>query len=203
MKRYNVEFEWLTEAGFKAVITRNLMLGNLCGYVGLPEGHPLYGIDYREACPALAGLAEGIKNESLGKRSVFSLLIAAKTRDGTIFPSMDVVFDVHGSITYTGGGNGSSYPIESDLWWAGFDCAHCHDAIDLPESVAGFSKHIDDMLEQLMNIDTEPWETPRKIERLKRTFEYVRGQCESLAQQLLSVSETEQEEAHSDCEDRP
>lgn len=32
--------------GFHCVIVRNLDLGHLCGYVGVPKGHPLFGKDY-------------------------------------------------------------------------------------------------------------------------------------------------------------
>lgn len=45
--------EWIEEpdkaqwehAGFPCLIVRNRM-GNLCGYVGVPEGHPCFGKDY-------------------------------------------------------------------------------------------------------------------------------------------------------------
>jgi len=41
--------------------------------------------------------------------------------------SPELVFDVHGSVTYSGNGEGK-YPVESNLWWFGFDCAHLGDA---------------------------------------------------------------------------
>lgn len=38
--------QWKDEAtGFPCLITRNPVFGFLCGYVGVPPGHPLYGVD--------------------------------------------------------------------------------------------------------------------------------------------------------------
>ena len=39
------EKEWTTEAGLKATVIATPM-GYRCGYVGVPEGHPLYGKHY-------------------------------------------------------------------------------------------------------------------------------------------------------------
>ena len=39
------EKEWTTRAGLKAVVIAHDM-GHRCGYVGVPEGHPMYGKHY-------------------------------------------------------------------------------------------------------------------------------------------------------------
>ena len=39
------EKEWTTEAGLKAQVIASPM-GHRCGYVGVPEGHPMYGKHY-------------------------------------------------------------------------------------------------------------------------------------------------------------
>jgi hypothetical protein len=39
---------WTAEAGYPALMWRNHM-GALCGYVGLPEGHVLHGLEYNSA----------------------------------------------------------------------------------------------------------------------------------------------------------
>jgi hypothetical protein len=41
------EKEWTTEAGLKAQVIATPM-GHRCGYVGVPEGHPMYGKHYDE-----------------------------------------------------------------------------------------------------------------------------------------------------------
>ncbi len=37
---------FMTDAGYPAQIKRNLMTLTLCGYIYLPVGHPLHGVDY-------------------------------------------------------------------------------------------------------------------------------------------------------------
>ena len=42
------EAEWVdTATGYKCVIKRNDSTGTLCGYVGIPRGHSLYGMTYQ------------------------------------------------------------------------------------------------------------------------------------------------------------
>ena len=41
----------------------------------------------------------------------------------------NVYFEVHGGLTYAD--NEKEYPVKSDLWWFGFDCAHYNDSYDL------------------------------------------------------------------------
>lgn len=39
--------QWADEAtGYACLMKRSRMSGSLCGYVGVPEGHPWYGADY-------------------------------------------------------------------------------------------------------------------------------------------------------------
>jgi hypothetical protein len=109
---FEVEKEWITTAGFRAVVTMGFM-GFRCGYVGIPVGHPLYGIDYGTESDALAELPEG---EPLGKRGIIPVLCASI--EGRIPRSPEMTFDVHGGITYSGGRD--DYPVTSDLWWFGY-----------------------------------------------------------------------------------
>ena len=126
----HVENDWTTKAGLRAICILTGM-GHRCGYVGIPKGHPLYGVDHHEDSDALREAEERIGND----------------------------FDVHGGITYSGGGNG--YPVDGDEWWFGFDCAHAGDA-------TGSSLFPGDIL---------------------RTQEYVESECESLAEQLAVIIE--------------
>jgi len=44
------ETEWVdADTGYKCRIKRNDSTGTLCGYVGVPREHRLYGMDYQEA----------------------------------------------------------------------------------------------------------------------------------------------------------
>jgi hypothetical protein len=150
---YTTEKDWVTKAGLRAVCL--FVKGSYrCGYVGISKGHPLYGVEYHEHSDALREAMERIGNDPIGKRGVVPLFCH---KSGECTP--DVVFDVHGGITYSGGGDG--YPVDGDEWWFGFDCAHAGDA-------TGYFSFPGDIL---------------------RTQEYVESECESLAEQLAAITE--------------
>lgn len=82
---------------FPCLIVRNGG-GSLCGYVGVPLGHPLYGVDYNDLDMGVHG----------------GLTFAGKCQE-------DQEDDGHGVCHKVD-------PDESDnVWWLGFDCAHYMD----------------------------------------------------------------------------
>lgn len=176
---YNVESDFVYK-GYRCIGTFGDM-GHRCGYVGLPKGHPLYRMQYDDK---LNITYNDIASNSIGKRSpiqIFSL-IGSEPEDKV---SLSFYFDVHGGITYEGGGQDSKYPIESDLWWLGFDCGHAGDGRDL------------DLVEQLWG-DDEHIKSRLKIERefqlnfpddVIRTKEYVVEECKSLVDQIIDYCE--------------
>lgn len=154
---HELEKEWITKVGLKACC---LFVNNShrCGYVAIPKTHPLYGVRYSEECEALVPVLQAVKDGPVGKRGILSVVCA----DGK--PSPELVFDVHGSITYSG--RGGKYPIPGDdLWWYGFDCAHDGDKVRYSSSYESGGE--------------------------ERTLEYVEQECESLAEQLAQVSAVE------------
>lgn len=168
--RYIVEQEF-EHAGYKCVVTFNVT-GHRCGYVGIPKEHPLYGKGYDEHLE--------IKKSDLGDRDVkgiFPLLLACLDKDERI--RIDAYFSVHGGITFADGGENSSYPIESDLWWFGFDCGHCDDGKELELAYERFPKYRESISLQI--------ETEKKFHidgLIVRTEEYVAEECKKLAEQL-------------------
>ena len=171
---------YIVESNFKykgyQCITTFGDMGHRCGYVGLPKDHPLYGMRYDDK---LNVTYNDIESNSMGKRSpiqIFSL-IGSEPEDKI---SLSFYFDVHGGITYVDGGKDSKYPIESDLWWLGFDCGHAGDGKDL------------DLVEHLWG-DDERIKLGLKFERefqlnfpddVIRTREYVVEECKSLVEQI-------------------
>lgn len=127
------EFECL---GLKCVVAF-MKLGHRCGYVGVPVGHKLYGVDYNE-----------------------------------------VDFSCHGGLTYSGGGANSEYPIKSDLWWFGFDCAHYMDASDYELAMKYFPEE-EAQLRRVISVENK-FPTHGTI----RTEEYVANECMELAKQI-------------------
>lgn len=87
--------------------------------------------------------------------------------------------DCHGGLTYSSNQENSEYPVESNLWWFGFDCAHFGDGKDLKLATKLFPKYSEQIL-QIMAIE---WEYP--TDEPIRTMEYVIENCKSLANQLV------------------
>jgi hypothetical protein len=102
--------QWLDGAtGLPCLMVRGSH-GALCGYVGVTEGHPLFGVGY-SSCPCKCG---------------------KDWCDHT----PESVLRVHGGITFAdfcaeGSEHGICHkvdPGENDrVWWFGFDCAHAGD----------------------------------------------------------------------------
>ena len=175
--RYIIEWEF-EHAGYKCVVVFTRM-GHRCGYVGIPKEHPLYGKGYDEHLE--------IKKSDLGDREVkgvFPLLLACLDKDERI--RIDAYFQCHGGITFADGGENSNYPIESDLWWFGFDCGHCNDAKELELAYERFPKYRESISLQI--------ETEKKFHidgLIVRTEEYVAEECKKLAEQLKEFEERE------------
>ena len=174
MQDYIVEREF-EHCGYKCVVTFSYM-GHRCGYVGIPKEHPLYGVDYTGH---LDMTMKELENKEMGKRGAISLLCQAF--DDTDKVRLETYFDVHGSLTYSGGGENSKYPIESDLWWFGFDCAHYGDGKDLKLAYEKFPQHRAS-IERSMRA-----EKMFQTDGILRTEEYVAEECKRLADQLKEL----------------
>lgn len=175
--RYIVEQEF-EHAGYKCVVTFNAM-GHRCGYVGIPKNHPLYGKDYSDYLE--------IKKADVGDRKIsgiFPLLGACLDKDERI--RIEAYFSCHGGITFADGGENSNYPIESDLWWFGFDCGHAGDKADLSYAIEKFPKQAEQLKMQKQINDMYPIEGD-----IIRTEEYVAEECKKLAEQLKEFEESE------------
>lgn len=168
--RYIIEREF-EHAGYKCVVTFTSM-GYRCGYVGVPKEHSLYGKGYQEHLD--------IKKVDIGDREIsgaIPLLSACLDEDERI--RIDAYFQCHGGITFADGGENSHYPIDSDLWWFGFDCAHCDDAKDLELAYERFPNYRKNLAMQI------ECEGKFHIDGLIiRTEEYVADECKKLAEQL-------------------
>lgn len=166
MGDYIVEREF-EHAGYKCVVTFGDM-GHRCGYVGIPKEHPLYGKNYSDYLD--------IKKEDIEGREVsgiIPLFCACLDKDERV--KIDVYFQCHGGITYSGGGEQSEYPIASDLWRFGFDCAHAGDGKDFYTLMEKFPQN-QDYIRQMMRYQIRG-ETVRSLE-------YVADECKNLAEQL-------------------
>ena len=56
-------------AGFECFIVRHHRLGHLCGYIGVPQEHPFYGVNYDDIdIEAHGGLTYSDEGSGLGKK---------------------------------------------------------------------------------------------------------------------------------------
>jgi hypothetical protein len=104
---------------FEGMGMSNGMRGHLCGYVGVPEGNPYYGIRYGDT------LSKPLKDfipddEVIGDRGIIPMFCAGGVDDGA---RLDTLLNVHGSLTFT---EFCSWRGEG-FWWLGFDCGHAGD----------------------------------------------------------------------------
>ena len=167
-KEFYIEREWESKAGLKCVVTV-CTKGFRCGYVGIEKSNPLFEQDYLEHSEILEKFLEERKNQPIGKMSP----VSAFCWDGESCRP-NVMLNVHGGITYSGGGKKTSYPIESDLWWFGYDCTHLYDGSD----VNLMSKNNRE-LHQKFHMD---------MSGIIRSLEYCTLECESLAKQIIEMT---------------
>lgn len=110
------KIQWPDEAtGLPCLIVRG-PVGALCGYVGVPAGHPWHGVDWDgvEPYPAVHG--------------------------GLTFAGACSHEDRAWSICHDPGGGAD------DVWWLGFDCAHAGDytSMSSPARVRRLFPHLGD-----------------------------------------------------------
>jgi hypothetical protein len=113
------KLQWIDPAtGLDCLMVRN-HFGNWCGYVGVADGHPFFGISY--------GACAGTQKEKA----------CHEGEHGWCDHSPGSLLEVHGGLTYSdfcqAGGEADSIchipePGRTDrIWWLGFDCGHAGD----------------------------------------------------------------------------
>jgi hypothetical protein len=176
MKIIESDFEY---KGYRCVTTFHDM-GFRCGYVGIPEGHPLYGkYNDSQIKVTMKELLDDEEMNKIGNRGVWTLLGLPSDEEDRV--RLGTYFMVHGGITYANGGIDSHHPIDSDLWWLGFDCGHYGDCpdYDLLEETWGDNEIVKYRLQdRWLYEDSEV-----------RDLEYVQQECKNLADQITSLVE--------------
>lgn len=107
--------------GLQCAIYRN-GVGALCGYVGVPAEHPLYGVKYSDEVPnpPKQQLERPADVDKVGVLNVLAHLV--KEDDSW---DLAMLLDCHKGLTFSGGFQ-PDYD-QKELWWFGFDCAHAGD----------------------------------------------------------------------------
>ena len=111
--------------GFRCQLFRNNM-GAWCGYVGLPDTHPLFRCEYSYHSPALQEACDARLKQPIGDWEHRSFAVKLLPLGGEMKASPEMVFSVHGGITYSSLGL-REVDEAKQLWWFGFDCGHAGD----------------------------------------------------------------------------
>lgn len=118
-----LEKDWVTTHGNRAIVvdtTCALPEGHRCGYVEIPADHWLYEVPYNAD---LEGVSRDVlMDDAIGKRGPIDIMIFSMGK--TVRPAD--LFDVHGSLTFSGIPVG----IETGFWY-GFDCSHADDTREI------------------------------------------------------------------------
>ncbi len=167
------------ETGYACLIVRNIhVTGALCGYVGVTKQHSLYGVNYQDSHESTRIIWDKIKEGETGKRGVVPLMCYKLSEKE--LPGLDMIFDVHGSLTFSGECHHSDDPSKGichldssndNVWWLGFDCSHAGDV----------SPKMDAKIREVMG------RRERFLDEEYRNFSYVIKEVESLAWQLKEV----------------
>jgi hypothetical protein len=134
-------------------------LGAWCGYVGVPDGHPLHGVSHGDRDPQ----AEACEPGRCDRRG-------CSLDDACWDSRLDAKLEAHGDVNFSAACHENGDPATSvchisdrEVWWFGFDCGHAWDV------APGLSLRFDDMV--------------------YRDLPYVVGQVRGLARQLAERGE--------------
>lgn len=164
------DYAWFKAAGLQCMVRRVPDIGHLCGYVGVGRTHPLYQVSATDLVPAPATWLE--RPFDIDEHGVIDTFItmfemhAGEVPDG--FAPLNALIGVHGGL------NWARSIYDHTGWWFGFDCAHAGD----------FPPGLVNTLEQIGGDPSFMYEFG-----IYRTFDYVKQECATLAQQIADWSE--------------
>ena len=154
--------EW-TAHGLRCVIKRIEHSGHLCGYVGVPKGHPLYGASAFEPHPLFVEQNLQEQDEPPVVRAEYiAWAIRVFDERNSLTPAGRLT--AHGGVNYGNSLLPREAPEGSGLWWFGFSCDQGGD--DYPEQSRVFSE---------------------RYGYVYRDMAYVTAQAENLARQLAEL----------------
>lgn len=95
-----------------------------CGYLEVPKTSVLHNVPYDASLILPEPFYNKLMETPIGKRGPIEILCMAASKAFRV----STVFNVHGSITFSGLSSHMKWNIlVPDGWYVGFDCAHCDD----------------------------------------------------------------------------
>lgn len=154
--------QWVDEAtGLDCLIVRGPITGALCGYVGVPPGHPFHGQSHHDGEP----MADAISDLHVHGGINFTSFCQEGAEDGYAVCHVPE-------------------PGRPErVWWLGFDCGH---AFDYSPWLRALSRRFSPDLYPPYNHEAAVLATG--LREIYRTFDYVRGQVAHLAHQVQEAA---------------
>lgn len=167
--------------GLPCAMRRN-RYGVWCGYVGVGEVHPLFGLPTNHPLKLPTSWFEGRKGlQGAGPMDIFiHAMSGAKSIEDNC--PISLAFEVHGGVDYADDHVPDQEP--DGRWWFGFDCGHAGDYLPgldtlgfMAEMIESMPEHVRDTMRGIM----------AKQANVYRDQQYVVSECQSLAAQLNAV----------------
>ena len=119
--------------------------------------------------------------QSMGHRCGYVGLPKGNRFYGKHFSEIDDDISCHGGFTYSR--NKLILQEDTDLWWIGFDCAHCFDKMDYEKAKEYFSdnKGVMEAILYRENMDAFFGDCGQMV----RTLEYCIEECKSIVDQIV------------------
>lgn len=116
---------WIdSRTNLHCAMIRNPDFGMWCGYVAVPQGHPLHGKEYGDSLQVSVEFADRFLQRTVDLArdvGILNLILAREINpQKTGYLDVALALPAHGGITYS-----SSDAI--GMWWFGFDCLHAGD----------------------------------------------------------------------------
>ncbi len=143
--------------------------GHWCGYVGVGQDHPWFGL----SCNSMIKPSkEMLERRQLSDISLldFALYLVSRKDPEEELP-ISLALHVHGGIGYAEGDDANN-----DLWWFGFDCGHAGDLVPAVQDIL-----------------------PKNLRGTYRTADFVIAECQNLAKQLVDIKAAFEAEHHHDA----
>ena len=158
-----------------------------CGYVGVGPNHPLFGLPRNHPLKLPSSWFDHRRGGSQGTGPVDFFLHALAGKELTDHCEICLAFEVHGGVTYAE--DRLPHADEPDgRWWFGFDCGHAGDF--QPGRKVGVEQVLMEMIEHMPDHVREHMLKIMRADQKNAVYrdqQYVVGECQSLAAQLVAV----------------
>jgi hypothetical protein len=157
--------------------------GVWCGYVSVGPEHPLFGLPLNHLLKLPPSWFEGrTLDQGIGPMDIFIHALSGAESIDDACP-ISLAFHVHGGVTYA---DDEVSGCEPGRWWFGFDCGHAGDYMpSMPDMNEIMRAVVDSMPERVRGTMHDIM--AKNNTNVYRDQQYVVGECQSLAAQLIAI----------------